>query len=165
MGTFMLKAGETFGIKAGMLGLDFDRQLEALNKLYLGKVQFCEEEYRFVCVKDGEIYKTMKKAICIEWVADDIDDLKLPECEFIAAQHLFGFMYDGELKTLRLPRCLKKVNLNDIDVNVRYLENLVIPPETGLVEEGVCTIEKECKDGSTSEMKMRLERHLDHLYY
>ncbi len=151
MGTFMLKAGETFGIKAGMLGLDIDRQLEILNDFYQGKVEFDKDSFW-----DKEM-GAKRDIICIKWVAEDIDDLKLPECEYIAAQVLFARDYKGDLRTLRLPRCLKRVNLYYLDLKVKYIEKLVIPPGTEYVDENVCTIEKENADGSVSGMKMRPE--------
>ena len=151
MGTFILKQGENFGIKADMLGLDIDHQLEILNDLYRGKVEFDKDSFL-----DKEM-KVKRDIICIKWVTEDIDDLKLPECEYIAVQFLFKESYKGKLRTLRLPRCLKKVDFYTIDLKVKYLENLVIPPGTEYVDENVCTIEKENADGSVSEMKMRLE--------
>ena len=159
MGTFMLKAGETFGIKAGMLGLDIDRQLEILNDLYHGKVEFDKDGFLENKIDVKRYYRRgiKRDVICIKWVADDIDDLKLPECEYIAAQVLFKESYKGKLRTLRLPRCLKKVDFYTIDLKVKYIENLVIPPETEYVDDNVCKIEKENADGSVSEMKMRLE--------
>ena len=77
--------------------------------------------------------------------------------EYMKTTDLFKESYKGKLRTLRLPRCLKKVDFYTIDLKVKYIENLVIPPETEYVDDNVCKIEKENADGSVSEMKMRLE--------
>ena len=155
MRTYSNAGGKTFAPKVAMMGLDIKKQVETLNYLYRGNVEFGRGCYRTIDDDPG-----VKEAICIRWVAEDIDDLELPECRYIAAQKLFSDDYEGNVRTLRLPKCLKKVRLSEIDEKAGVVENLVIQPNTEYInDEGILTIVKENEDGSQSEMKLCLHRH------
>ena len=164
MTTFRKEEGKRFAKTAASQGWDIYRQIKELNKIYRGKVKFCEYKYF------NYSWDLDWPAICIEWSADDIKDLELPECEFINMNVLFEPNYVGRIKTIRLPYCLKSVDINETGngLSMRMLQGLsshfvhadiklhkvVIRPGTELKSMEGCTIVREFEDGSVKKDKL-----------
>ncbi len=164
MSTFMKEEGKMFSKTAASLGWDVDRQIKELNNIYSGKVEFSRYNY------SEYLERHSRPAICINWSADDIVDLELPECKFIRMIALFDPNYVGNIKTIRLPYCLKSVNVDEMcsGLSMRMLQGLsehfvskdiklhkvVIRSGTKLKSVEGCTIVREFEDGSIKKEKL-----------
>ncbi len=171
MSTFRKKEGKTFEKTAALLCWDIDRQIEELNNIYRGKVEF----YRYNYFEYSE--RPARPAICLKWSADDIEDLELPECGYICLTDLFHPDYEGNIKTIRLPYCLKSADIDEMGngLSRRMMEGMserhastdiklhkvVIRPGTELKSTEGCTIVREFEDGSVKEDKLVITQRLD----
>ncbi len=173
MGVFRKDEGKTFSEKAVSQGWDIDRQIEELNKIYMGKVEFCR--FSFL---DVDYRRKEEKAICIKSSADDIDDLELPECEYIRPESLFDDGYEGKIKTIRLPECLERADIDNLGqglshkmaaemdenpyINKNRLLKVVIRSDTECVYTEGCTIIREQEDGSVENIRLVVVFRAEH---
>ena len=165
MASFHKKSGDNFADKAVMLGIGIERQCEALNKMYEGKVKFCIETYIDHSVS---IYDDMscKDTICISWSSEETSGLDLPECEFIHTEKLFSESYTGSLSLIRLPKCIKQVDMKYMDPQIVYLNTLVLKECTSLISTderkrvpGMIVIEKSSGNNKVYKFGAALDRH------
>ena len=133
MGALHKNSGDTFGIKATMLGSSIEQQLMALNNLYRGKVEFCIETfYDYEMPSETPDSERNINTICIKWSSEDTNGLDLPECEHINYKKLFSDKYVGNITLIRLPKCIDSINLRYLDPQVVYLSTLLIDESTYL---------------------------------
>ena len=139
MSVIMKKGGERFGEKAAILGVDAEVQVSVLNKMYRGIAEFCMGENGSYC--------DLKSTIIIKWTADDVGVLDLPECRCFTTNYLFSDDYKGNLRILRLPKCIKEVNLSCMDRRAKRLSRLILRPGTKLITKVPIKITMEKDDG------------------
>ncbi len=133
MGVLHKNSGDTFDKKATMLGSSLEQQLDALNNLYRGKVEFCIESfYDYEMPFETPDNDRNKTVICIKHTNDDVHGLDLPECNYINYKRLFSEDYTGNVTLIRLPKCIDSINLRYLDPQVIYLQTLVIDESTCL---------------------------------
>lgn len=133
MGALHKNSGDTFGVKATMLGSSIEQQLMALNNLYRGKVEFCIESfYDYEMRSETSESERNINTICIKWSSEDTHGLDLPECEHINYKRLFSDNYVGNITLIRLPKCIDSINLRYLDPQVVYLSTLLIDESTYL---------------------------------
>ena len=133
MGALHKNSGDTFGVKATMLGSSIEQQLMALNNLYRGNLEFCIEPfYDYEMPSETPDSERNINTICIKWSSDDTHGLDLPECEYINYKKLFSDKYVGNITLIRLPKCIDSINLRYLDPQVVYLSTLLIDESTYL---------------------------------
>ncbi len=85
--------------------------------------------------------------ICIKWTADDVTALDLPECSYITPEYLFDGDYKGNLRVLRLPECIKKVDLSRVDRKAKLLSRLILRAGTKQIAGVPCKVAVEKAGG------------------
>ena len=139
MSVIMKKGGEGFGLKAAVIGATAENQALALNSMYRGIAEFCVAEYGNYC--------DPRSTIIIRWTADDVGVLDLPECRCFTTNCLFSDDYKGNLRIIRLPKCIKEVDLSHMDPRAKRLSRLILRPGTRLITRGPNKIMLEKDEG------------------
>jgi len=121
MGALHVKSGDTFGDKVRLFGYSIEEQVNALNKLYREKAEFCIESfYDFSLPFDVTDSNRYTDVICLKWTSDDTYGLDLPECDYINPKQLFSEHYKGKLSLIRLPKCIDIVDMKYFSFNLTY---------------------------------------------
>lgn len=91
-------------IKAAMLGVDVDKQIEALNKMYENKIELGKSHN----TSYGDTIQVVK-------TADNVIKLVLPENKNFDLQDLFPYLSfnNKSLVSVELPRCIDTLRLRE----------------------------------------------------
>lgn len=105
------KASENFNTKSKLLGVEMNRQVDALNKTYDGNLKFkvCTDFY------------TDKEVIEICWVNPSIRILELPEVDSLKIGYINSYTGDSLFRitentvgTLKIPKSMQSLRWSDI---------------------------------------------------
>lgn len=89
------KSTETFSKKVKLFGMNVKEQVEALNKMYEGKLEFGLDEF---------------DKIVIRKVHNNYNVLDIPEIENLSHRELIPFTLAGNIITVKLPKTLRELD-------------------------------------------------------
>lgn len=101
-------SGDNFGVKADMLGLSLEEQVEQLNRIYAGKILFgIGEDTRSV------IEENRKQGIVIKEILCDCHQLVLPSTSKYCMSSLMDVFSTRKLQSLVIPSSVKEIVFKD----------------------------------------------------
>lgn len=102
------KKEESFGVKAKMLQLSMEEQVEMLNKMYNGRVVFGIYESGTGWSRDEKV----KGIQVIDW-ADNVISIDLPDLDCYNMDNLIGFVHMYKrLSSIKLPKTIVEIDLS-----------------------------------------------------